>query len=368
MNASPQPNATVGGRGFAEGIAGHVSFRDNRSERPRKQHRRLGGPHAIMTFLPRDYRLHELSYGEFEDLCGKICIAWLGEAFSTFAEGRDGGRDGKFHGTANSFPSTSKPLVGHAVLQAKHTAIDGRSCSDEEFTRLLKKEHHKIGRLIGEGICDHYIVFTNRKLTGGADERLIAELKALGLTSAYIVGTERLKAALDAMRDLREALPNRSDTLPFRFEEGEMAAVVNAFHRYTADEPQSAFDSATDFAKIPVKKKNKLNGLSEDYYEQAIRADSMPHFRQLEAFLRNPRNVALADRYYDAADELKQKILVERTHFKTFDHVLLFVIERVQKSDPALRGRRRLVSILTHYMYMNCDIGKKTVVGVDAAG
>ena len=320
-----------------------------------------------MTFLPRDYRLHELSYGEFEDLCGKICIAWLGEGFTPFAAGPDGGRDGKFNGTANSFPSMSEPLVGHAVLQAKHTVIDGRSCSDDEFARLLRSEHPKILRLIEEGICDHYIVFTNRKLTGGADEKLIAELNALGLTSAFIVGTERLKTALDTMRDLREALPNRSDTQPFRFEEGEMVAVVDAFHRYTSDEPQSAFDSATDFEKIPVGTKNKLNGLSVDYYEQAIRADSMPHFRKLEEFLRNPRNVAVADRYYDAADELKQKILVERTRFETFDHVLLFIIERVQQSDPALRGRRRLVSILTHYMYVNCDIGKKTVGRFDAA-
>jgi hypothetical protein len=168
------------------------------------------------------------------------------------------------------------------------------------------------------------------------------------------------------MRDLRNALPNRSDTQPFRFEEGEMAAVVEAFHRYTADNPQSAFDSATDFEKIPIRKKNKLNGLSVDYYEQAIRADSMPHFRNLEEFLRNPRNVAVADCYYDAADELKQKILVQRSRFETFDHVLLYIIERVQKSNPALRGRRRLVSILTHYMYVNCDIGKKTVEGIDA--
>lgn len=253
-------------------------------------------------------------------------------------------------------------------MQAKHTEIADRSCSDDEFARLLRKEQPKITRLIGEGICDHYIVFTNRKLSGGADEKLIAELKALGLSSAHIIGTQRLKTALDSMRNLRDSLPNRSDTLPFHFEEDDMAAVVDAFHRYAAEEPQSAFDSATDFAKIPVRTKNKLNGLSVEYYEQVIRANSMPHFKKLEAFLRNPRNRAFADRYYDAADELKQKILVERSRFETFDHVLLFIIGCVQQADPGLRGRRRLVSILTHYMYMNCDIGKKKVGGDDAAG
>ncbi len=253
------------------------------------------------------------------------------------------------------------------MAQAKHTAVDNRSCSDKEFERLLKSEHPKLVRLISEEICDHYVVLTNRKLSGGADEALIPKLKDLGLQTAHIVGTERLKVALDGMPALRERLPNRSDTIPFRFEESDVAEVVEAFHAFVSDDPQSAFDSATDFAKIPVKKKNTLNGLSTAYYEDVIRADSMPHFQRLEAFLRNPRSRAYAEKYYDAADELKQKIVVERSNFETFDHVLLFLIERVQKANPALRGRRRLASVLMHYMYMNCDIGTKSEEEIDAS-
>lgn len=320
-----------------------------------------------MAPLPRDYRLHELTPDEFEDLCTRICIAWFGDGFTPFARGRDGGRDGKFHGTARTFPSTSSPLIGHTVAQAKHTAIHNRSCSDTEFKTLLKAEYPKIVRLLGENICDHYLVFTNRKLSGGADEALIPELVKLGLKSAHIVGNERLKMALDGIQDLRESLPNRADTLPFRFEEADVSEVVNAFHDFVSGDAQSVFDSATDFAKIPVAQKNSLNGLSKTYYEDVIRSDSMPHFRRLEAFLRNPRNTTYANRYYDAADELKQKIVVERQRFETFDHVLLFLIERVQKTNPALRGRRRLTSVLMHYMYINCDIGTKSEDEVNAA-
>lgn len=320
-----------------------------------------------MTFLPRDYRLHELTPDEFEDMCARISIVWFGEGFTPFARGKDGGRDGKFNGTANAFPSKSSPLIGHTVMQAKHTAIDNRSCVDSEFKGLLKREHSKIARLIAKSICDHYVVFTNRKYSGGADESAIPELIGLGLTSAFIVGTERLKNALDGMRDIRESLPNRADTLPFRFEEGDVAEVVMGFHEFVSDDAQSVFNSATDFAKIPVAQKNVLNGLSKAYYEDVIRADSMPHFQRLEAFLRNPRNRSYADLYYDAADELKQKIVVERENFETFDHVLLFLIQRVQNANPALRGRRRLVSVLMHYMYMNCDIGKKSGEKFDAS-
>ena len=33
--------------------------------------------------------------------------------------------------------------------------------------------------------------------------------------------------------------------------------------------------------------------------------------------------------------------------------------ECVQEKREALRGKRRLITILLHYMYCNCDIGSK---------
>ena len=38
----------------------------------------------------RDYRLYELTYQNFEELCSKICIKVLGEGFVNFAQGKDG--------------------------------------------------------------------------------------------------------------------------------------------------------------------------------------------------------------------------------------------------------------------------------------
>ena len=102
-----------------------------------------------------------------------------------------------------------------------------------------------------------------------------------------------------------------------------------------------------------------MNGLSKTYYEEIIINDSMPYFHRIEAFLKNPRNDAFRDLYHDAADELKQKILVNRSKFETFDDVFAFLYEAVQKQRTALRGKRRLITILLHYMYSNCDIGSK---------
>lgn len=307
-----------------------------------------------------DYRLYELSNDEFETFVVLVCTGWLGAGVIPFATGRDGGRDGKFHGTAQSFPSTTSPLNGHFVLQAKHVSAPDRSCSDRDFASLLKKEHPRIKRLVSEGICDHYLVFTNRKLTGGADEKLIKALKAQGPSTAHVVGTERLHLALDEHEHIRNTLPNCKDVTPFRFEPDDIVEVIGALHAFAEDGDAASFDSARDFEAIKVRtQKNKINGLSEAYYRDMIVNGSMLHFERIEQFLKNPRNRQYADLYHDAADELKQKIFSKRDQFDTFDDVFPFLYEQIQSKRDALRGRRRLISVLLHYMYCNCDIGSK---------
>jgi hypothetical protein len=113
----------------------------------------------------------------------------------------------------------------------------------------------------------------------------------LGLKTAHIIGTERLHLALDDYPEIREALPNRNDPSPFRFNPGDLVEVIEALHEYTDEEHPGTFDSAKDFETIKIKEqKNKINGLSVDYYQQIIVNDSMPHFSKVEHFLRNPRN------------------------------------------------------------------------------
>lgn len=311
--------------------------------------------------LPRDFRLHELNEDEFEELAVRISIRWLGEGVTPFARGKDGGRDGKFFGVANAFPSAAEPLSGHCVLQAKHIAAPNKSCSDSDFQRLLQLEHPKIRRLVDEKICDHYIVFTNRKYSGGADEALIPELIGLGLKTAHIVGNERLHLALKDMSDVRETLPNRYDAAPFRFDADDIVEVIGALSAFARDGVDNAFNSAIDFEKLKMPRKNELNGVTDDYYTQVLVGQSMPHFEVVSQFLNNPRNTEFADIYHDAADELKQKIIAKRDQFGPFDDIFLFMYEQIQSRKTALKGKRRLISILLHYMYFNCDIGIKHV-------
>lgn len=310
--------------------------------------------------MARDYRLYELNDEEFERLVVRICVHWLGAGVTPFATGKDGGRDGKFVGKANSFPSMTAPLEGRCVLQAKHVSAPNKSCSDKDFERLLKKEHPKIKKLIEDGLCDHYIIFTNRKLTGGADHKLIKELMALGLKSAHIVAIERIGMAIDQFSDVENSLPNREDTSPFRFEPGDLVEVIQAVSEYAKAGSHVDFHSATDFESIKIKtEKNTLNGLTKEYYQQLIVAGSMPHFQKVESFLKNPRNRDLADLYHDSADEIKAKILVARAKFGAFDDIFAFIYEQIQKQSDGLKGKRRMITIILHYMYFNCDIGSK---------
>lgn len=321
--------------------------------------------------MKRDYRLYELNDEEFEDLTTAVCEGWLGVGITPFAEGRDGGRDAKFHGTAERFPSASDPIAGRMVIQAKHTRGPNKSCSDRDFQRLVKKEHPKIKRLVKEGLCDHYLLFTNRKLTGGADEKLIAEIESLGVKTAHIIAVEKLSAVLAGNQSLRDSLPNARDKAPFTFDTGDIIEVIGALHDYTEDGGDDAFDSARDFDTVSIRtEKNKINGLSADYYDEIVVGESMIYFDRIKRFLRNPRNENYRDLYHDAADELKQKILVYKEEFENFEAVFSFLYDAVQKQRDALKGKRRLVTILLHYMYCNCDIGSKhrpkEMVNVDA--
>lgn len=52
-----------------------------------------------------DYRLELLSEDSFENLVNKICQEILGTGVISFSKGKDGGKDGKFNGIAEKFPS-----------------------------------------------------------------------------------------------------------------------------------------------------------------------------------------------------------------------------------------------------------------------
>ena len=138
------------------------------------------------------FPLHDLSDTEFEKLVVLICRELMGIGITSFAPGRDGGKDAKFEGTATAFPSTAAPASGKFIVQAKHTSSPVASCSDYDFaTTLIANEIPKIKRQFDEGSLTHYLIFTNRRKTGGAEDRITVHIKTgTGVQHVWLRGLE----------------------------------------------------------------------------------------------------------------------------------------------------------------------------------
>ena len=62
------------------------------------------------------YRYEDLSPEQFEGLVIFLCQELLGISVQGFSKGRDGGRDAKFVGTAQLYPSKAAPWDGTVIM------------------------------------------------------------------------------------------------------------------------------------------------------------------------------------------------------------------------------------------------------------
>ena len=216
----------------------------------------------------------------------------LGMGTISFSSGKDGGRDARFDGTAQHFPSRTSPARGKFVIQAKHTAQPGASCSDSRFKKIFKEELSKIKKLAEAGDLELYLLFTNRDLTGGIELSMVKQLQKIGgVQAAWVLGNDPIRQHLDMNPDVWTSMGLDRDGGPFRVSPDEIVEVVTEFHKAVTD-GGSAFNSALNFNFVRKDRKNRINRLSKSYYSY-IQQDSLPHFRRIKTFLEDPRNVRL---------------------------------------------------------------------------
>lgn len=310
------------------------------------------------------FPIHQLHDTEFEGLVTLICCQVLGTGVTSFAPGPDGGKDAKFEGTAVSFPSTTAPASGKFIIQAKHTSNPVASCSDYDFeTKIVEKEEiPKIKRQFEEGRLTHYLIFTNRKKTGGAEDRIPDRIKIeTGVQNVWLRGLEDIKRDLLHYPDIVKLSGLDKLRSPIQFMPDDIRDVIVAFHSLR-DVMTTAFDSQYDFRDYPgLPRKNEVNGLSETYFKEYLLSDSAPRFPEIRRFLENPRNWDIAQQYHATANELKGQIITHREQFITFDEALEHVYQLMHERSPELQSapRRLLTKVFIHYMYVNCDIGEK---------
>ncbi|MFI8685874.1 restriction endonuclease [Rossellomorea sp. NPDC077527] len=149
------------------------------------------------------YNLHQLGWKAFEGLSGNIMQEIMGNTYALFSEGRDGGRDGYFEGTGN-LNILKDNLSGKFVFQCKHTSIPSKKLTYS----LVKKELPKLEKLVEHHDVEHYVIFTNYKLSANNDLEIKSRFtKIKGLKSCIILGDEWFESVLDANKTLRRLVP-----------------------------------------------------------------------------------------------------------------------------------------------------------------
>ncbi len=284
----------------------------------------------------------------FENVVWDVFRFLLGEGLEKFATGKDGGRDSRFSGKGRSVSESIWAPYGNVILQVKWTEEESRSFSDASFQRLLiDKEAPKARALHLSGELDHWIVVSNRKRPAIASTKLEKQLlAAVGCKSVHLRGIEELDGWLAQLPQIVRSHSLDELLIPFRVEPLELKDVINALYENRSDALQRV-SSRWDFAGYTgIDKKNQINKVTEPYFKGSIRDQSEPFFAAIKAFLENPRNRDLANRYHEAAAELQAKAMAFRDRFGSFDLVIESLCEEVCNSTGSAfcqPGKKRVL-------------------------
>ncbi len=238
------------------------------------------------------YPLENLTDTEFETLVALICSEILGTGTVIFTDGKDGGRDAKFYGKANNFPSKSKPWDGKIVIQAKHTDKINASCSDSPFQTILKKSVlPAIKKLKTDEKIEYYLLFTNRKLSGIQDAKIEDIFDEKTEIENRLIGLETIALWLTQYPNIAKTLNLNKLLLPLSFDENDLKEIINSFSK--VDKKKG------DLPKIPkrdIEKKNEINNLSKEYFNNVIKRNLL-YLEQIREFLTNPINAEYLGKY-----------------------------------------------------------------------
>ena len=306
------------------------------------------------------YAFEDLSPAQFEGLVVALLQFVLGAAVQGFTDGSDGGRDAKFVGTAELLPSKAEPWKGTVIGQAKHTNGFNQSFSDADFhsennnATVLGKEIPRIKTLVDAKALDHYILFSNRKLSAHAESNLrtlIASACGLPEASILLCGVEQLELWLKRFPAALGIAGIDPIDSPLIVSPNDLADVVE---RLAAQLKSTAASSPTD--RVAYARKNSLNNMTDEFAKE-LRKKYLKETAQIKDFLAAPENSDLLRQYESAAEEFQLQVIAKRKNYQTFDEVINYLIQLVLSRDATLRAHTKLTRTMIFYMYWNCDLG-----------
>lgn len=310
------------------------------------------------------YSYEDLSPEQFENLIVFLCKELLGMATQGFSTGIDGGRDAKFVGTTNGFPSKFAPWTGTVIIQAKHTNGYNKKFSESDFfsvdakSTIIAEEIPKIKLLKETGQLDHYMLFANRGLSAGAESDIrthIATQCDISESSIHLCGIEGLEAYLKIFPRVPIFAGIDPIDSPLIVSPDDLATIIQALARNKDSLQQASEQPPTP--RVPFEEKNRLNNMSADY-AKALRKKHLKETIQIETFLAEPENAELQELYESTVEEFNLKIIAKRKDYQSFDDVMNYLLDLLFKRDPDLSKNRKLTRTMLFYMYWHCDIGE----------
>lgn len=308
-----------------------------------------------------DYRLENLPEDDFEKLINSCCQDFLGMGVVSFTKGKDGGRDGRFEGVANKYPSKNKPWQGKFIIQVKHTTDYQASCSDNTFfinkSSIINKEIPKIQKLKAANEIDNYLLFTNRKETDSREKAIQHIKKETDIQNVAIIGKNTLHRWLAKDSQLRKQFGLDKFSMPFEFYEKDIRAVITIFYETL---PKIRQNVSLGIDRPDIIDKNSINQLDKSYYENIILSDLDRYGNKILTFINDDNNAEFLQYYKKTAWELKRVIETHREKFQDFKYVFDFLTKYLMEKEPEkLKEYRNVIPAFFHFMYYQCDIGRE---------
>ncbi len=312
------------------------------------------------------FAYEDLSSEQFEQLILLISQRLLGIGVQGFSTGPDGGRDGKFVGTAEIYPSKVSPWTGTTILQAKHTNGINRHCAEKDFFNLtsddtvIGKEIPRINKLRSSGDLHNYMLFTNRRLAGGVEGKIRTHISShcsISEQQIGLCGLEQLELLLKRFPDIPLMVDLDPIDSPLIVNSDDLCSVVQALH--DAKAAVAKITARPPDKRVTYAEKNKVNGMSPSYAD-ALRKRYLKETVQIGAFLAAPENAELLGLYTSVAEEFQLKIIAKRKDYQTFDQVNEYLLGLLFNRDAVLRQPyfKRLTRAVLFHMYWFCDIGE----------
>ena len=240
-------------------------------------------------------RCFDLSDEQFEKIVVAIGQRLFGAGLMGFAAGKDGGRDAKFKGTAERYPSKVSPWSGCTIIRAKHTNrlnasfSDPTVCNVDKLTGLICKEIPKIKDLYESGEAQNYLLISNRTLSGIAEPKLtklISDQTGMDIENIALAGTQQLDDWLDLFPDAKASLNINSLLSPLIVRPDDPADTIEGFREAVAV-ASSDEDRSTPTPRTPLAKKNRLNNMTPDF-ETTLRKLYFELMFDIRKFLSDP--------------------------------------------------------------------------------